>query len=148
MDLVDGEVEDLVFTDSDIALLEKDSRMVKMREGIRKAGLLTKSIENLGTIRIASGYVLMHKEILTTLTRRIADKAEAPDLTNKELIDLAGAAAKMGNTVAKLTQADNERGVTGPNKKGVRRPSFQLGKPVAITQNNYYGNTKPPGEAG
>lgn len=117
--------------------LKGHPELVKISKGVIDAAALGKSTETLGIVRITTGYVLTHQELLTGLQKRVCDQATGA--VGDRLVNLSGAAAKIGNAVARLVKESAGGMTSGPNKKGIRRKGFSVGQPVMIQQNYYAG---------
>lgn len=119
-------------------VVDGDPQLMRLHSGVIQAAKMGKAVESLGMVRTVSGYILMSKEMLTKVLARLATQAEGAN--GAKLALLARSAASVGNTVAKLAREASGGIRPGPApRRGGLRAGFAVGKPISITQNNFYG---------
>lgn len=114
------------------------------REMLIMAGI-GRSIEGVGTVRVGRGIVLMTQESLIAWMRKARAFLDKTENVN-DLLELSKGLHRVTQSVAKLSKEYNDQNVPAKGKPQRRSNSFDLGKPVSVIQNNYYGQDKPKGD--
>jgi len=102
---------------------------------LERLAALGHRIGDLGTVRINNGVLLATTETAVTCINVLRRQVE----NHEDTVRSARAVAMLGNTVAHLSKEFRELNDSSPHKSPRRSASFNLGKPVSLTQNNYYG---------